>query len=155
MVDDLLSELTDPFPELAWYTVLARLLVAAVFGGVLGWEREYREKSAGLRTHMMIALAACLFTLLAFELIALETTGEEHLRTDPLRLVEAVTAGVAFLAAGSIITSRGEVRGLTTGAGMWLSGAVGLACGIGQIPLAAMAMAVALVVMGVLRMLER
>ena len=70
-------------------------------------------------------------------------------------MIEAVTAGVAFLAAGLIFTSKGEVRNVTTGASLWLSGAVGLGCGAGQMPLAAMATAVVIVVLVALRTVER
>ncbi|HET9536854.1 MAG TPA: MgtC/SapB family protein, partial [Mesorhizobium sp.] len=75
----------------------------------------------------------------------------ESIRVDPIRLVEAVTAGVAFLAAGLIIFSKGEVHGLTTGAGMWLAAAVGLACGLGFWQIAVLATALALIILGVLR----
>ncbi|SIO33232.1 putative Mg2+ transporter-C (MgtC) family protein [Rhodovulum sp. ES.010] len=154
MLETLLSEFDDPFGDLPAAIAVLRLTAATVLGGLIGLEREVRDKPAGLRTHMLIALAACLFTLIAFQLME----GLDHetpaLRVDPLRLIEAVTAGVAFLAAGAIIVNRGSVRGLTTGAGMWLAGAIGLACGAGNLPLAALATAVALVVLGLLRFLE-
>lgn len=107
------------------------MAAACVFGFAIGFDREYRGRPAGLRTNMLTALAASAFAIIAIEMI--HALGEEGERTqlDPIRVVEAVTAGVAFLAAGTIIQSRGDVKGLTTGAGMWLSGAVGLACGAG------------------------
>ncbi|RBI86989.1 MgtC/SapB family protein [Rhodosalinus halophilus] len=130
-----------------------RMGAALLFGGLMGWEREYHDKAAGLRTHMMISLAACLFTLVAFDLMTLDGMAEENLRFDPIRLVEAVTAGVAFLAAGMIILRGDRVRGLTTGGGMWLAGAIGLACGAGSLGLAAMATLGALVVLWLLRLI--
>ncbi|MBV0913990.1 MgtC/SapB family protein [Anianabacter salinae] len=148
---DLLADFSAPFPGLAWQTALARLICAIVLGGLVGWEREVHDKPAGMRTHMLIALASCLFTLLAFDLIAIETSRDDALRVDPLRLIEAVTAGVAFLAAGSILTRQGSVQGLTTGAGMWMAGALGLACGLGRIVLALIAVGLALVVLWLLR----
>ncbi|MEX5726975.1 putative Mg2+ transporter-C (MgtC) family protein [Rhodovulum iodosum] len=154
MLDVILSEFDDPFGGLPLAVVGLRLSAAVILGGLIGWEREARDKPAGLRTHMLIALAACLFTLLAFELMQSTEGDNPALRVDPLRLVEAVTAGVAFLAAGTIITGRGGVRGLTTGAGMWLAGAIGLACGAGSLALAALATAIALVVLALLRLLE-
>ena len=105
---------------------MLRLFLAAVFGGVIGYEREMKNKSAGLRTHILTALASALFTILTSEIYA--SAGKSG---DPIRVIEAVTQGVAFLAAGAIIQSRGEVHGLTTGAAMWMSGALGVACGAG------------------------
>ena len=118
-------------------------------------EREWRQKPAGLRTHILVSVAACLFLLLGLELSKLDFGGEGEQRNDPLRMIEAVTAGVAFLAAGLIFTSRGEVRNVTTGASLWLVGAVGLGCGAGQMPLAAMATGIVVVVLVALRAVER
>jgi putative Mg2+ transporter-C (MgtC) family protein len=77
------------------------------------------------------------------------------MRFDPLRLIEAVTAGVAFLAAGIIFTSNGEVRNITTGASMWLAGAIGLSCGAGQILLACLTAGIVVAVLTVLRQIEK
>ncbi|MFA5582316.1 MAG: MgtC/SapB family protein, partial [Paracoccaceae bacterium] len=129
-------------------------VAAIVLGGLIGWEREVHAKAAGLRTHIMIALASCLFTLITFELMAMPDMDEATLRTDPLRLIDAVTAGVAFLAAGTIIVAGAKVQGLTTGAGMWMAGAVGLACGIGNLALAGMATFLAVTVLWLLRALS-
>ncbi len=154
MLENFLADFYNPFPSTPWETALARLLVAVVFGGLVGLERETHEKPAGLRTHMMIAVAACLFTLLGLEMVATDALQTEHVRADPLRLVDAVTAGVAFLAAGSIITSRGSVKGLTTGASMWMVGAVGVAAGLGEVMLGGFAAAITLAVLWVLRKLQ-
>ncbi len=156
MLDRLLSDFATPFDGYPAELVLLRLLMAVFLGGLIGWERESRNKPAGLRTHILIALAACLFTLIAFGMIDSVAPEEQaHVRTDPLRLIEAVTAGVAFLAAGAIIQSGGSVHGLTTGAGMWLAGAIGLACGSGRLSLAILVTLVALIVLRALRWLER
>lgn len=104
---------------------------------------------------MIVSIAACLFTVIAAEIMAQEFRGATQLQTDPLRLIEAVTAGVAFLAAGSIITSGGRVTGLTTGAGMWMAGAIGLASGSGLLPLAIMATVLAILALWVLRRVSR
>ena len=106
-----------------------RLIIAAILGAIIGFEREAQNGSAGLRTHILIALAACLFTTLAFEMYEVALAGGSQ--PDPIRAVEATTAGIAFLGAGAIFQQRGTVRGLTTGAGMWLAGAVGVATAIG------------------------
>ncbi|HEU0221936.1 MAG TPA: MgtC/SapB family protein [Paracoccaceae bacterium] len=140
-----------PFLSLDLVSAGLRLLAALVLGGLIGLERESHARAAGLRTHILVSLAACLFTLLAFELLAMPSTEEERLQFDPLRLIEAVTAGVAFLAAGTIITTGDKVRGVTTGAGMWLAGAIGLACGTGQIVLGGIAALLGLIVLWLLR----
>lgn len=131
--------------------IVARLLLALILGALIGWEREVKERAAGLRTHMLIALAAAMFTVVAMELTHFPGDPDAELRIDPLRLIEAVTAGVAFLAAGSIIISGGNVRGVTTGASMWLAGAIGLASGAGSGFLAAIGTALALVTLWIIR----
>ena len=128
-----------------------RLLSAIVLGGLIGWEREASERPAGLRTHMLISLAAATFAILGMELTSFEASDGTELKTDPLRLIESVTSGVAFLAAGSIIFSGGSVRGITTGASMWLCGAIGLSCGIGDLWLGLMTTMFALAVLWLLR----
>ncbi len=143
---------TEPLPMVV---VAFRLVAAMVLGGLIGFERHLHNKPAGMRTHMMIALAACVFTLVAFGMITTDWGADvARVKFDPLRLIASVTSGVAFLAAGTIINARGHVHGLTTGAGMWLAGALGLACGAGQIPLAALATVMALIVLWVLRRFE-
>ncbi len=155
MLEVLAREFSNPFAPLPFAAVTVRLLAALALGGVIGWERHLHSKPAGMRTHMMISLAACVFTLVAFGMIEVPWAGDESVKFDPLRLVVAVTSGVAFLAAGTIINARGHIHGLTTGAGMWLAGAVGMAAGAGQIPLAALATGMALVVLWLLRRFEK
>lgn len=128
-----------------------RLIAAILLGGMIGWEREVSARAAGLRTHMLISLAAAIFAILAMELSAFTVDDDVRLQVDPLRLIEAVTSGVAFLAAGSIIFSGGSVRGVTTGASMWLCGAIGLCCGIGDLFLGLMATILALIVLWLIR----
>lgn len=119
--------------------IAARLLLAVGLGAVIGFEREQLARPAGLRTHMLTALAAALFTIITMEIHAGVMREAGNQSTDPIRVIEAVTAGVAFLAAGAIFRSQGDVKGLTTGAGMWLAGAIGVACGAGYGILAVMA----------------
>ena len=139
--------------------IVIRLLLAAVLGAAIGFEREWRHRPAGLRTHILVCLAASTFTILAIEIVhsPIFTTAvpKDFVRVDPLRIVEAVTAGVAFLAAGVVIFTRGEVHGLTTGAGMWLAGAIGVATGLGLWQIALLAAVLALVVLGLMRTLEK
>lgn len=124
-----------------------RLVAAVLLGGIIGWEREVNSRAAGLRTHMMIALAAAVFAIVAMELTYFEDSSSTRLQADPLRLIEAVTSGVAFLAAGSIIISGTSIRGITTGASMWLCGAIGLSCGLGDLTLALLTATLAMMVL--------
>ncbi len=151
VLDVIQSEFSSTFEANPPEIVAVRLIASIVLGGIIGVEREVNAEGAGLRTHILVSLASCLFALIVFELLA------DHggTNSDPLRLIEAVTSGVAFLAAGSIITSGGRVKGLTTGAGMWMAGAVGLACGIGNIPLAALAAFLGLIVLWVFQRASR
>jgi putative Mg2+ transporter-C (MgtC) family protein len=130
--------------------IALRLILAAVLGGVIGIDREMRDRPAGLRTHMLTALAAALFTLITFEIFHTVRSADGNATTDPIRIIEAVTAGVAFLAAGAIIQTRGEVQGLTTGAGMWLAGAIGVTAGAGYYRMAIIATVLAFVIVTVL-----
>ncbi|ESW62581.1 MAG: membrane protein [Rhodobacter sp. CACIA14H1] len=132
-----------PLPILA-----LRLIGAVVLCGLIGVEREAQRQAAGLRTHILVGLAACLYALITTEIVA--GAEGELTRVDPLRIVEAVTGGVAFLAAGMIVFHNGQVRGLTTGAGMWLAAAVGLCTGLGLWVMAVAATALSLVVMALL-----
>lgn len=143
--------------EIGTLQLLLRIGLACMFGALLGLEREIRDRPAGLRTFMLVSLAACLFTIIALEVSFLVETAEDQssIRPDPLRIVEAVTAGVAFIAAGAIIRHSGRLEGLTTGAGMWLAGAIGLACGAGFIGIAALVTLLALVIMVLFKWVER
>lgn len=130
--------------------ITLRLLMAALVSAIIGYEREQKGRAAGLRTHMLTAVASAVFTILTFEIYTAHgNTG------DPIRIIEAVTAGVAFLAAGAIIQSRGEVHGLTTGAAMWMAGALGVACGAGHYVLAVIASVATLIILLVLKWIER
>lgn len=131
---------------LEWEVIGVRMIGAVLLCGLIGIERERARQAAGLRTHILIGLAACVYSVLTLEITA-QFEGNEATRVDPLRIVEAVTGGVAFLAAGMIVFSNGAVRGLTTGAGMWLAAAVGLACGLGLWGIAVMATVLAVLVM--------
>jgi len=128
--------LLEPFAlidgDTAVWTWCVRLLVAGFFGGCVGWDRELRGHDAGLRTHVMVALGAAAFTLVAFELIDADARASTPLAMDPLRIVAAIVGGVGFLGAGAIIRDGGQVRGLTTAAGLWVVSAIGIAAGSGH-----------------------
>lgn len=154
MFEQISQEFTRSFSVIPPEVAFARIVAAILLGGIVGLEREWREKPAGLRTHILVSVAACLFVLLGRELAAMDFGADEQ-RNDPLRMIEAVTAGVAFLAAGLIFTAGEKVRNVTTGASLWLVGGIGLGCGAGQMPLAAMATVVVVAVLLVLRRVER
>ncbi|TCL69674.1 MgtC/SapB family protein [Rhizobium sp. BK251] len=142
--------LADMFPEsrIHYPVIFARLVGAVVLGGLIGLEREARNRAAGFRTHILVCLAAALFGIISIEAVHMSGfANDQQVRIDPLRVIEAVTAGVAFLAAGMIVFAKGEVKGLTTGAGMWLSGAIGLAMGFGYWPIAVFATVSAVLVL--------
>lgn len=155
---DVLEQLFEEFGHstfVSFPVVAARLLLAAVFGAAIGFEREWRQRPAGLRTHILVCVASATFGILTIEIIHAPMFSGDAVKLDPIRVVEAVTAGVAFLAAGVVIFTRGEVQGLTTGAGMWLAGAIGISCGLGLWQIALFATAMALVVLGLLHVFER
>jgi putative Mg2+ transporter-C (MgtC) family protein len=139
--------------DVSFWDMVLRLGAATLLAGVLGIEREIRDRDAGLRTHVLVSLAAAVFALISLEITAEPFVNDDRLRIDPLRLVEAVTAGVAFLAAGLIIVKNRDVKGLTTGAGMWLAAAIGLACGLGYYVLSALATAFGFAALSVFRWL--
>jgi putative Mg2+ transporter-C (MgtC) family protein len=118
-----------------------RIAVAAGFGMVIGIERELREHAAGLRTHMLVAVGACLFTLVSvygFE----EFAGEGIFGPDPGRVAAQVVTGVGFLGAGAILREGLNVRGLTTAASLWIVAALGMAVGLGMFWASGIAVAV-------------
>ena len=139
-----------PFGE-----ITLRLGLACVLASVIGLEREASNKAAGLRTHMLVSLAAATFAILTIELAHDAAWLGENIRQDPLRVVEAVVTGIAFLGAGAIIRSGGTVYGVTTGASIWLAGSVGLACGIGRFDIALLLVLLSLVILSLLLVLER
>jgi putative Mg2+ transporter-C (MgtC) family protein len=148
---DLWAEVARVFhSEIGFGTMVVRLCVAALLGLVIGLDREYRQHPAGMRTHMLVSLASATFAVLTFELIALTENEGSVVGADPVRAIGAVTAGVSFLAAGTIIQARGRVQGLTTGAGMWLAGAIGLACGIGAFGVATAATLLGVLILALL-----
>ena len=149
IIDDFMHETYLPISVIA-----LRLFIALVCGAIVGFEREWHQRSAGLRTHILICLSAAALSIAAIEITHLSTFGSEEIRIDPLRIIESLTSGVAFLAAGTIVFSKGEVHGLTTGAGMWLAGSIGMAAGLGFWQLALLATFFAMTVLWLLRRLE-
>ncbi|MCF6368182.1 MgtC/SapB family protein [Rhizobium halophilum] len=154
MIDTLASEFSNTSP-VSMEVLFLRILGVLVFCGVIGLEREIRKNTAGIRTNMLIGLAAAIFALVTLQMLEIFGEDTNATRLDPVRLVEAVTSGVAFLAAGVIVYTRGDVRGLTTGASMWLSAAIGLTVGIGMWSVAIVATVTGIIVLWLLRKAER
>ena len=104
------------------YELIFRLFLATLLGGIVGVEREVTRKPAGLRTHMLVSLGACLFTLVSVFDFSL----------DPARIASGIVAGIGFIGAGAIIAERGKILGVTTAASLWVTAAIGLSVGVGD-----------------------
>ena len=141
--------------EFSAVTIFIRLGAAVLFGGIIGFEREIKGRPAGLRTNMMVSLAAASFTLLTAEFVMESKDIGGVIHVDPLRVMEAVIAGVAFLGAGAIIRGGDQVHGLTTGASLWMAGALGVAAGGGYFKLAAIGVGFAVFIHILVGLFER
>ncbi len=146
--------LASSVPSLSWWEVLLRLALAAVLGGAVGIERELREREAGFRTHMLVAVGSALFTIAsAYGFRDFLVHGGSLVRTDPTRIAAQIVTGIGFLGAGAIIRQGLSVRGLTTAATLWVVAAIGLTAGAGYYSAAAITTAIALVSLWPLRIL--
>jgi putative Mg2+ transporter-C (MgtC) family protein len=129
--------------------IIARLVGAMVLGAIAGFQREQAGKPAGLRTHMLVAMGACLFVLVPLQLgMPLGEVG---------RVIQGVAAGIGFVGAGAILklSQEREIQGLTTAAGIWTTAAVGVAVGLGGFVIATIAMVLAWFVLSVLLRIEQ
>ena len=141
-------------PELSWAEVVLRVVLAAVLGGAIGFERELREREAGLRTHLLVSVGAALFTMVsAYAWTDWRFSTEEGLVFDPTRVAAQVVTGIGFLGAGAIIRQGLSVRGLTTAATLWVVAAIGMAAGVGYYGPAVVTTALVLVSLWPLRIL--
>ncbi len=136
---------------------ILRLSIAMVSGFLIGIERERKDKPAGLKTHMLVSIGASLFVLSALELVSARAanvgpTSIEEL--DLMRVVGGLIGGVGFLGAGAIIQRRGDIEGVTTASTIWVTAAVGMVCGLGQLRLAGVAIGAILVTLFIFGRLE-
>src|ERR671919_1369169 len=129
---------------------VVRLALAVVLGAVVGIDRELRQKPLGLRTNMMVALGAASFSLMALQLVDLLRDSPSVVQIDPVRVMEAIVGAIGFLGAAAIIQGRFEIVGATTGASIWVVGALGMACGFGFYALAVSMTVIGLLVLTVL-----
>ncbi len=138
---------------------IVRLLLAAVAGGLVGLEREMRGRQAGFRTNILVCVGSALTMLVSVEMarhhwIAQTPNQGVNINVDPARIAYSVMSGIGFLGAGAIIKSAGNVRGLTTAAGLWCVAAIGLACGFGMYTLAVIAATMVVTALWLLEYLE-
>lgn len=131
--------------------LVLRLLLAAVLGGLLGLERQFHGRWAGLRTHMTVAMGAATFTVLAL------TVSGANAMADATRVIQGIAAGIGFLGAGTILklSDQLEIKGLTTASAIWLTAAVGTAAGLAEYAVAIAATLISLIVLAALRPLEK
>ena len=129
--------------------ILFQIMLAAFLGLVMGFERRHSGKSAGLRTYALVAMGAALFTILS-------TVGFSEFRgiSDPTRVASQVVVGIGFLGAGLIFVKGGDVVGLTTAAGLWVSAAIGMAVGLQMYAIAIFTAILSLLILWPLKKLE-
>lgn len=130
-------------------TIVVRVLVAAILGGMVGWEREHKGRAAGLKTHILVSIGSALFVLAPL------LSGIDG--SDVTRVMQGIVSGIGFLGAGAILKlDKGErIEGLTTAAGVWMTAAIGMAAGMGQEMVALATTVMALLVVGALPKLQR
>ena len=142
-------------PDLSTTEALLRLLIAAGLGGAIGLERELRDHEAGFRTHLIVSLGACVFTLVsAYAWTDWTFSTASGVVFDPTRIAAQIVTGVGFLGAGAIIVRGISVRGLTTAATLWVVAAIGMAAGTGYYAVAVSAAVLVLVSLGPLRLVS-
>jgi putative Mg2+ transporter-C (MgtC) family protein len=127
-----LQLLASSVPTLSGWEALWRLVAACVLGSAVGFERELRDREAGIRTHLLVSLGSALFTVVsAYGFHEFLTSGDNVVRADPTRIAAQIVTGIGFLGAGAIIREGLSIRGLTTAATLWVVAAIGMACGAG------------------------
>jgi len=135
--------------QVSWFAVLGRLLLAVALGAAIGFDREYSQKAAGLRTNMLVALGAALFAVIPIQsgLVARDSTALA-------RILQGVITGVGFIGAGSVFREE-RVRGLTSAAAIWISAAIGIAAGLGQWQISLGGTTLALVILRIMKWVEK
>ena len=123
---------------------ILNIFIAALLGGAIGFEREYRSKEAGFRTHFLVGLGSGLFMVLSLHGFD-DFVGIQGIQRDPSRIAAQVVSGIGFIGAGTFIFQKNVVKGLTTAAGLWVTSAIGMTAGTGMYAVAATATAMVLV----------
>ncbi len=141
--------------EVSLEVLTLRLFIAAICGVLIGWERERKNKPAGLKTYTLVCIGSATFFLIFIEFALGGLKDAEGLSPDPSRVIEGVITGIGFLGAGAFIRGNNDVAGLTTGAGIWVAGGIGLACGAGYFHIAGLVTAFTLVTLLIAGWFER
>ncbi len=136
------------------FQAIFQLILALILGALIGLEREYKRKGAGLQTYSLVALGACLFTKLSF-IFFNSFSDKAGLSFDPSRVIQAIAIGIGFIGAGIIIYRKPKVEGLTTAAGLWVASAIGIAVGFELYALAIVSTLLAIAILAGLGILER
>lgn len=134
--------------------LILQLILAVFLGGVIGFEREYKKRAAGLQTYSLVTLGSCLFTIIAAETF-LRLSGVQGIVFDPSRVILAVATGIGFIGAGVIIYRQVHIEGLTTAAGLWTAAAIGIAVGSKFYFLAVMSAILAVLILVIFGAVER
>ena len=148
-MDLLWQELTNGLPDGRQFaTVLIRIIAAVLLGGIVGIEREKARKPAGLRTHILVSLGTAV--------VVLACSGSGMDMAGLSRVIQGIVTGIGFIGAGSILKldEERDIRGLTTAAGLWLTAAIGVACGLGSLGIAAMGAVLALIILALERVFQ-
>jgi putative Mg2+ transporter-C (MgtC) family protein len=143
----------DPLALQSWTELTLRLGLAALLGLLLGLDRELRGHDAGIRTHALVSLSSAM--IMVSSLILYDQLGNEDFAPDPLRSIQGLSQAIGFIAAGMIFVRRGSVVNMTTAANIWIAAAIGIACGCGQYGVVAVGAGLALVLLVIVRALER
>ena len=149
-MDMILEELAASLPDAReTVRIVMRLVAALIVGGIIGWQREHSGKAAGLRTHILVCMGTALFVLAA--------TGSGMQQDAMSRVVQGLATGIGFLGAGAILKLEADrrIRGLTTAAGIWMTAALGVAVGLGQLGMAAIGTGFAWIVLALLIKLDK
>jgi putative Mg2+ transporter-C (MgtC) family protein len=149
MIEIILEEISLGLPEAQqFWRIIIRLVLALVVGAIVGVQRERSGKSAGIRTHMLVAIGAALFVIGPMEFGMIES--------DLSRVIQGLVTGIGFLGAGAILKlqEKREIEGLTTAAGIWMTAAMGLAAGLGRFGLAVVSVVLAWFVLAIVKKAE-
>ena len=132
--------------------ILIRILVSIILGSLIGFEREITNKSAGLRTQIMVCLGSCIFTILS--IYGFSTAVTLYPLGDPSRVAAQIITGIGFIGAGTVLRQGLTVTGLTTASTLWIVAAIGMACGCGKISIAVISTVLAVAILVLIRIFE-
>ena len=135
--------------------LIMRVIVGGILGGIIGFEREKRAKEAGFRTHFLVALGSTLLSVISAYGYDKVAEMIPVARYDPSRMAAQIVSGIGFIGAGLIIFQKNVIHGLTTAAGLWVTAAIGIACGVGHYELAAVTTVMVLIALELVLLIEQ